>query len=1014
MQLAILAHSAPRYDAIGNQVAEKAAFFQERGWRVRVFLHSDANLHPGVAPIALEDRVSESDHASSPTWKFLSQCDFVVVEYSQYFPLLGYLPSLAQKGIRVAVDYHGITPVHLADESLRPILHEGARKRVLIGCADWVMTHSRFMAWELADAIAFPVDRITSSDLPIESIFVPVERTGYLRQRFGISEGRILLFVGRIASNKRPRLLIEALARLKNEPHTHHAVFIGATHDVYASEAEACRELAQRYRVEKQVHFAGQLSLPELAEAFRDADLFVLPSVHEGFCVPIREAMACGLPILAARTSALPETVGNAGLTFSPDDAADLSAQVRRVFETPTQRPRRRRVALACFRFGKGIVGGAERSLRTIGEALQKHGIDVEVFTTCTRHESTWKNEVKLGTTQEGDLLVHRYPIDAHDRERHLKSLDSLRHARIISMELAEEYVRHSVHSGELIDALKGRIDEFDAIIAGPYLFGLTCDIARHFPEKTLLLPCFHEEPLARLPLWPVVYTHVGGILYHTPEEQQFAQASLGINLPNAGVIGTWIQPSPVKDAKTESQTPYLVYCGRYSVEKNVPRLMEFAERYQTMHPGTYDFVFLGTGEVRIPRRVGIRDLGHVSEERKAQVVRDAAALIQLSDKESLSLVVLEAWREGTPVIVSSRSDVMRGHLSRCGGGIAVDTFEEFCDALNRLREQPELQTEMGQAGQAYVRRNYMDEAAFASRILEHVDNLARPVKNLMIEKGLVLSKRSSRAEWRERFSGWIDKVLHEPIREKRIRADIVSPHTELMVRPGQSRIVSLVIRNRGTLPLVDAGPGAVFIEVRSDGQTSRIPLPRSLQPDEQAPVAIALKHPVNVTEDSPTEIRCMLMDGTPISETCLLSMRIVESGHAPSVPLSLPYLEMAQQALAEAHAQQKLPDDYVDVTEGWFRRVKRWLKQKVLSNFRRAYVDVLSRQQSQVNENLVQAVLQLTQHCATLEHAVQTMQHRIDELQAKDEPRASGLIPEGVRRQETQSTVKTTSSRRD
>ena len=103
------------------------------------------------------------------------------------------------------------------------------------------------------------------------------------------------------------------------------------------------------------------------------------------------------------------------------------------------------------------------------------------------------------------------------------------------------------------------------------------------------------------------------------------------------------------------------------------------------------------------------------------------------------------------------------------------------------------------------------------------------------------------------------------------------------------------------------------------------------------------------------------------------------------------PYLEAAHEALAEAETLRDLPDDYVDVTEGRFARWKRWLKAKMIGNFKRGYVDVLSRQQSRVNRQLLIAVQQLTECCATLDHAVRGLQEQLDRI----EGRASTSLPD-------------------
>jgi hypothetical protein len=97
---------------------------------------------------------------------------------------------------------------------------------------------------------------------------------------------------------------------------------------------------------------------------------------------------------------------------------------------------------------------------------------------------------------------------------------------------------------------------------------------------------------------------------------------------------------------------------------------------------------------------------------------------------------------------------------------------------------------------------------------------------------------------------------------------------------------------------------------------------------------------------------------------------------------MSQPILDAVQEALAEANRLRVLPSSYTDVSEGRFARWKRWLKAKLLNNFKRAYVDVLSRQQSQVNQQLVTAIQELAECCATLDHAVRLLQDKVARLE--------------------------------
>src|SRR5262249_54924562 len=136
-------------------------------------------------------------------------------------------------------------------------------------------------------------------------------------------------------------------------------------------------------------------------------------------------------------------------------------------------------------------------------------------------------------------------------------------------------------------------------------------------------------------------------------------------------------------------QRRYLVYCGRYSRQKNVPLLIDYAKRYCEIHPERFTFAFLGQGEVPIPSAEWARDLGFVPETVKRDVLAGAAAVVQLSRHESLSLVALEAWRQGTPVIAHAECAVLAGQVRRSGGGRTVRDYESFSAVLDDLWHDP-------------------------------------------------------------------------------------------------------------------------------------------------------------------------------------------------------------------------------------------------------------------------------------------------------------------------------------
>ena len=99
--------------------------------------------------------------------------------------------------------------------------------------------------------------------------------------------------------------------------------------------------------LDRQVHFTGYISDPELVELLSGAAALVFPSLWEGFGLPAVEAMSCGVPVLASGRSSLPEVIGEAGLFFEPEDPADIAHCLLRFLNDPALRRRLAEAAVA-------------------------------------------------------------------------------------------------------------------------------------------------------------------------------------------------------------------------------------------------------------------------------------------------------------------------------------------------------------------------------------------------------------------------------------------------------------------------------------------------------------------------------------------------------------------------------------------------------------------------------------------------------------------------------------------
>jgi glycosyltransferase involved in cell wall biosynthesis len=219
--------------------------------------------------------------------------------------------------------YHNITPPEFFqsyDEDHARLLRNGREEM-------WTLARafprsagvSRYNAEELE---MYGFDSPQVLPLAVDPAFWRVAPDEALTRR--LQDGRRnLLYVGRLAPNKCQHELIEAFAHYLRHDTESRLILVGSgqPNDPYV---KFVYETVQRYAFRDQVLFAGQVNASELHAYYRTAHLFWSMSEHEGFCVPLIEAMWFDVPILAFRAAAIAETLGGAGVTF--DQKEDLGA----------------------------------------------------------------------------------------------------------------------------------------------------------------------------------------------------------------------------------------------------------------------------------------------------------------------------------------------------------------------------------------------------------------------------------------------------------------------------------------------------------------------------------------------------------------------------------------------------------------------------------------------------------------------------------------------------------------
>lgn len=172
-------------------------------------------------------------------------------------------------------------------------------------------------------------ERVVTIHSGISSDFRKVTDTGeieYVRSKYGLPS-KYVLSVGLIEPRKNLSTLIRAFGRLDENDTAHSLVVVGDKGWMY----EGVFDLAQQLERSKRIIFTGYVPRKDLAAIYSSADLFVYPSLYEGFGLPVLEAMACGTPVITSNLSALPEIAGDSAVLVSPRNEAEITEAILRV-----------------------------------------------------------------------------------------------------------------------------------------------------------------------------------------------------------------------------------------------------------------------------------------------------------------------------------------------------------------------------------------------------------------------------------------------------------------------------------------------------------------------------------------------------------------------------------------------------------------------------------------------------------------------------------------------------------
>lgn len=225
---------------------------------------------------------------------------------------------------RIVVTIHDLVPLIL------PGYHRSRQAAMYAKFMAWtakhaaaILTVSHYSKRDILRVLHFPASRIYVTREAVDGEFRPLsmgESTQVVRAKYGLPE-RFVLYVGSSERRKNLEMLVRAWSLIATEAVAMDVHLVLVTHfpppdALYPDVPRLIRDL----KLEDSVTIVSEIDEQDIPEVYRAAEVFCYPSLYEGFGLPPLEAMASGIPTLAARATSLPEVVGDGGMLIDPDD----------------------------------------------------------------------------------------------------------------------------------------------------------------------------------------------------------------------------------------------------------------------------------------------------------------------------------------------------------------------------------------------------------------------------------------------------------------------------------------------------------------------------------------------------------------------------------------------------------------------------------------------------------------------------------------------------------------------
>jgi glycosyltransferase involved in cell wall biosynthesis len=395
-----------------------------------------------------------------------------------------------------------------------------------------------------------------------------------------------------------------------------------------------------------------------------------------------------------------------------------------------------KKIAFVVQRYGLEINGGAEMHCRQLAQKLSAI-YNVEVLTTCALDYLSWADYYPEGESKINDITVKRFRISRHRSWEEMGELEkkvnterkvifpkkkikmffkNLFYNSKYKKATDKDYVNWILAQGpttpDLINYIKLNEKKYDCLIFFTYLYYPTVFGIEINPAKTIFIPTAHDEWAIRMPIFKKMFTVPACIMYNTMAEKRLVNSIFKNELVYSEIAGVGVDlpfDLPAVDIKTLTNidSKYILYIGRIDSNKISCQDFEWFLKYIKESEKEIKLVLIGNLYMKIPVNDNIIHLGFVDEHSKFNLIKHSLFLFQPSRFESLSIVVLEAFKLEKPVLVHQDCEVMKNHIESSKGGFYYKDYEGFEFAFSQLTNGKSINDQMGKAGKCYVDKNY-------------------------------------------------------------------------------------------------------------------------------------------------------------------------------------------------------------------------------------------------------------------------------------------------------------------